>query len=84
MDGEEKGETDQRARDERKYRTGQVRWTQMMRKREMCTGEDTGELEESREGREGTEREQRQELVPPAACCSLMHNQHCVSSQPCD
>lgn len=55
MDGEEKGETDQRARDERKYRTGQVRWTQMMRKREMCTGEDTGELEESREGREGTE-----------------------------
>lgn len=27
----------------------------MMRKREMCTGEDTGELEESREGREGTE-----------------------------
>lgn len=50
MDGEEKGETDQRARDERKYRTGQVRWTQMMRKREMCTGEDTGELEESREG----------------------------------
>lgn len=48
---------------------------EMMEKRKMCAGEDTGELRKSKRVREGHQGAHEQESVPPAACHSLMHIQ---------